>query len=48
VSAGFELADLNVAIQRAITGGTGKYMEASSEAAQELLGVNETEGVTDP
>lgn len=45
VTDGYELADLNVAIQRAITGGTGQYAQARGEAFQELLGLNATEGV---
>ncbi|MEM7335749.1 MAG: hypothetical protein AAF490_26970 [Chloroflexota bacterium] len=42
---GYELADLNVAITRAITGGTGAYSEARGESEQMLLGFNASEGV---
>ena len=45
VSEGYELADINVPIQRAITGGTGEYSTADGQAVQELLGFNGTEGV---
>jgi hypothetical protein len=45
VSEGYELADVGVAIQRAITGGTGEYASASGEASQTFLGFNATEGV---
>ncbi len=46
VSEGYELADIGIAIQRAITGGTGKYNSASGEATQTFLGFNATEGVS--
>ncbi len=46
VSEGFELVDLNVAVKRAITGGTGKYLFARGEAKQALLGFNESMGVS--
>lgn len=42
---GYELADVGVAIQRAITGGTGEYSLARGESAQTLLGLNASEGV---
>jgi hypothetical protein len=45
VTQGYELADLNVAIARAITGGTGDYKTARGESAQTLLGFNATQGV---
>lgn len=45
MSEGFELADIDEAIKRAIIGGTGKYKTARGEAAQTLLGFNATEGV---
>lgn len=45
VTTGYELADVNVAIARAITGGTGQYSTARGESSQELLGLNATEGV---
>ncbi len=45
VTDGYELADVGVAIQRAITGGTGKYSRARGEASQTFLGFNATEGV---
>ena len=42
---GYELADVGVAISRAITGGTGKYNDARGESEQTLLGLNASEGV---
>lgn len=45
VTDGYELIDLNVAVQRAITGGTGQYRNARGEVAQQLLGFNQTHGV---
>ena len=42
---GTELADVNVPILRAITGGTGRYSRARGELAQTLLGFNVVEGV---
>lgn len=45
VSEGYEVADVDVAIERAITGGTGPYRFARGEASQVLLGFNETTGV---
>lgn len=44
VSEGYELADIDVAGDRAITGGTGAYASASGEGEQTLLGFNTTEG----
>lgn len=38
VTEGYELADLNTSITRAITGGTGKYALARGEQRQVLLG----------
>ena len=46
VTEGYELADMDVAISRAVTGGTGKYIGATGEANQTLMGFNATEGVT--
>lgn len=46
VSQGYELADLGVAISRAITGGTGAYKDARGEGRQTMLGLNASEGVT--
>jgi hypothetical protein len=46
VSQGYELADLNTAISRAITGGTGKYSDARGQGEQTLLGFNAGEGVS--
>ena len=46
VSEGYERVDFNVAVGRAITGGTGKYLFARGEAKQALLGFNETMGVS--
>jgi hypothetical protein len=45
VSEGYELADVGVAIDRAITGGTGQYAGAYGEAHQTFLGFNASEGV---
>jgi hypothetical protein len=45
VTQGYELADIGVAIQRAITGGTGEYGQARGEQEQQLLGLNASEGV---
>jgi hypothetical protein len=45
VTDGYELADFNVSVKRAITGGTGEYVDASGEAVQELLGFTEQMGV---
>jgi hypothetical protein len=45
VSEGYELADVGVAIERAITGGTGEHVGARGEARQIFLGFNATEGV---
>ncbi|MBV7339112.1 hypothetical protein KFU94_65035 [Chloroflexi bacterium TSY] len=42
---GYELADVDVAIARAITGGSGEYSTARGESTQTLLGLNATEGV---
>jgi hypothetical protein len=46
VSQGYELADIGVAISRAITGGTGTYKDARGQGQQTMLGLNATEGVT--
>ncbi|HEX5165674.1 MAG TPA: hypothetical protein VFV93_09785 [Thermomicrobiales bacterium] len=45
VTSGYEVADLNVAVARAITGGTGTYRNARGETSQQMLGLNATEGV---
>jgi hypothetical protein len=45
VTTGYELADVGVAIARAITGGSGEYKTARGESSQTLLGLNATEGV---
>lgn len=45
VTTGYELADIGVAISRAITGGSGDYSTARGEATQTMLGLNATEGV---
>jgi len=42
---GYELADVGVAIERAITGGTGPFAHADGDGEQTLLGLNATEGV---
>jgi hypothetical protein len=45
VTDGFELADIDVASARAITGGTGVYANAGGEQMQSLLGFTEQMGV---
>ncbi len=45
VSEGYELADVGVEIERAITGGTGEYVGAEGEVKQTFLGFNASEGV---
>lgn len=45
VSEGYELADIDVAIERAITGGTGSYTGAEGVVSQTFLGFNASEGV---
>ena len=45
VTQGYELADVGVAIARAITGGTGEFKMARGEATQTMLGLNASEGV---
>ena len=46
VTEGYEIADLNVDIRRAITGGTGEYVNARGEVSQTFLGFNASEGVS--
>jgi hypothetical protein len=46
VTEGYELADVEVAVARAVTGGTGEYSGARGEAKQTFLGFNATEGVS--
>ena len=45
VTNGFEIADLNVPVSRAVTGGTGAFNGASGEQTQSLLGFTEQMGV---
>ena len=45
VSTGFELADIDVAVDRAITGGTGLYNGFSGTQTQSLLGFTDYMGV---
>src|SRR5262249_6365356 len=45
VSEGYELADVGVVVDRAITGGTGQHTGASGVARQTFLGLNASEGV---
>lgn len=45
ITEGYELSDINVGIDRAITGGTGKYGRASGTSTQKLLGFNSSYGV---
>jgi hypothetical protein len=42
---GHELVDLNVAIKRAVTGGTGPYRRMEGEVIQTMLGFNQSKGV---
>lgn len=42
---GLELVDINVAIKRTITGGTGPYKSIRGEAVQAMIGFNSSEGV---
>jgi hypothetical protein len=44
-SDGYELADVGVEFERAVTGGTGPFLAASGVARQTMLGLNATEGV---
>jgi hypothetical protein len=44
VSQGYELADVGVAISRAITGGTGQFQDARGQGTQTMLGLNASEG----
>lgn len=46
VTQGYELADVGVAISRAITGGSGEFADARGQGAQTMLGLNASEGVT--
>ena len=43
-SDGSELVDINVAIKRAITGGTGPYKNMRGEVVQTMIGFNSSEG----
>jgi hypothetical protein len=45
ITEGYEIADVGVAIERAITGGTGPYVGASGQGQQTLLGFNASTGV---
>jgi hypothetical protein len=45
VTNGFEIADLNMPVSRAITGGTGEFVNVSGEQMQELRGFTEQMGV---
>jgi hypothetical protein len=46
VSDGYELADIGVEFERAITGGTGPFASAGGSARQIFLGFNASEGVS--
>ncbi len=46
VSEGLELIDVDRAIKRALTGGTGRYKRIRGEVEQTLVGVNSSEGFT--
>lgn len=45
ITDGFEIADFNVPITRAIVGGSGEYSAAAGDMTQELLGFTEQMGV---
>lgn len=45
VSTGFELADIDVAVERAVTGGTGMYNGFAGTQTQSLLGFTDYMGV---
>jgi hypothetical protein len=45
VTSGFELADIDVAVQRAIVGGTGAHHKARGAQQQTFLGFNASAGV---
>lgn len=45
ITAGYELADLNVRFSRAIVGGTGRYSAAGGQQVQTLMGFNPSFGV---
>ena len=45
VTEGYELVDVGVPVERAVTGGTGRFKRARGEAVQVLLGTNASEGV---
>jgi hypothetical protein len=45
ITDGFEIADLNTPVSRAITGGTGEFVSVSGEQVQELRGFTEQMGV---
>ena len=42
---GHELVDLDVAIKRAVTGGTGVYRRMGGEVIQTMIGFNASKGV---
>lgn len=45
ITEGYELSDINKPIERAITGGTGKFKRAKGASTQKLLGFNASQGV---
>jgi len=45
ITDGYERADINIPIERAITGGTGRYKQANGDSTQKLLGFNDSYGV---
>ncbi len=45
VTEGYELPSMENSIQRAITGGTGRYASVSGDVTQQFLGFNDSEGV---
>lgn len=46
ISDGFELSDMNVAFNRAVTGGSGDYLNVRGEQNQTFLGWNDSVGVS--
>ena len=42
---GYEIADLDKAVERAISGGSGQFKLARGDGSQTLLGMNASEGV---
>jgi hypothetical protein len=45
ITDGYSLADVDVAIERAVTGGTGRYAGARGEQRETMLGFNASNGI---